>query len=125
MVTGKVPWCGESTVELQKRVLTEPLTFPSKPTLSRQLRRLLGRMLDKNPNTRATMQEIKVSVIKLNVATLGKVTAIWDPIQLVNPSGYTSNALMKMFLHCKVKYVRYCIKLKNNLINFTPSFFFG
>ncbi|CAH2052559.1 unnamed protein product, partial [Iphiclides podalirius] len=59
MVTGRVPWCGESTVELQKRVLTEHLSFPSKPALSRQLRRLLARMLDKNPNTRATMQEIK------------------------------------------------------------------
>ncbi|CAK1590050.1 unnamed protein product [Parnassius mnemosyne] len=59
MVTGRVPWCGDSTIELQKRVLTEPLSFPSKPGLSKQLRRLLGRMLDKNPNTRATMQVIK------------------------------------------------------------------
>ncbi|XP_013146455.1 PREDICTED: calcium/calmodulin-dependent protein kinase kinase 2 isoform X2 [Papilio polytes] len=59
MVTGRVPWCGESTTELQKRVLTEPLSFPSKPALSRPLRRLLARMLDKNPNTRALMQEIK------------------------------------------------------------------
>ncbi|XP_013168004.1 PREDICTED: calcium/calmodulin-dependent protein kinase kinase 2 isoform X1 [Papilio xuthus] len=59
MVTGRVPWCGESSTELQKRVLTEPLSFPSKPALSRPLRRLLARMLDKNPNTRALMQEIK------------------------------------------------------------------
>ncbi|XP_068623617.1 calcium/calmodulin-dependent protein kinase kinase 2 [Battus philenor] len=59
MVTGKVPWCGDNTIELQKRVLSDPLSFPSKPMLSRQLRRLLARMLDKNPNTRATMQEIK------------------------------------------------------------------
>ncbi|CAH2093359.1 unnamed protein product [Euphydryas editha] len=59
MVTGRVPWIGATATDLQKRVLTEPLTFPTRPQLSRPLRRLLARMLDKDPVTRATMHEIK------------------------------------------------------------------
>ncbi|KAL0818622.1 hypothetical protein ABMA28_009054 [Loxostege sticticalis] len=59
MVTGKVPWCGPTAQELQRRVLEEPLTFPQRPLLTRPLKHLLSRMLDKNPGTRATMQEIK------------------------------------------------------------------
>ncbi|XP_053616881.1 calcium/calmodulin-dependent protein kinase kinase 1 isoform X2 [Plodia interpunctella] len=59
MVTGRVPWLGATAAELQKRVLAEPLTFPARPQLSRPLQHLLARMLDKEPSTRATMQEIK------------------------------------------------------------------
>lgn len=59
MVTGKVPWVCSSTLELPRKVLTEPLTYPTKFQPSKQLRHLLNRMLDKDPVTRATMQEIK------------------------------------------------------------------
>ncbi|XP_045503465.1 calcium/calmodulin-dependent protein kinase kinase 2 [Colias croceus] len=59
MVTGRVPWTAPSAVELQRRVLSEPLSFPSRPQLSRPLKRLLARMLDKDPVNRATMREIK------------------------------------------------------------------
>ncbi|CAG4931498.1 unnamed protein product [Colias eurytheme] len=59
MVTGRVPWTAPSAVELQRRVLSEPLSFPSRPQLSRALKRLLARMLDKDPVNRATMREIK------------------------------------------------------------------
>ncbi|CAD0204161.1 unnamed protein product [Chrysodeixis includens] len=59
MVTGKVPWAGGSAVELQKKVLSEPLTFPGRVQPSKPLRHLLARMLDKDPATRATMQEVK------------------------------------------------------------------
>ncbi|XP_072934123.1 calcium/calmodulin-dependent protein kinase kinase 1 isoform X2 [Epargyreus clarus] len=59
MVTGRVPWSGPSSNELQRRVLAEPLTFPPRPPLSRPLKKLLARMLDKDPVARATLQEIK------------------------------------------------------------------
>ncbi|CAH1640907.1 unnamed protein product [Spodoptera littoralis] len=59
MVTGKVPWVGSSAVELQRKVLAEPLTYPPKFQPSKQLRHLLSRMLDKEPATRATLQEVK------------------------------------------------------------------
>ncbi|CAK1552409.1 unnamed protein product [Leptosia nina] len=59
MVTGRVPWTAPSAAELQKRILTEPLVFPPRPPLSRNLKKLLSRMLDKDPVTRATMQDIK------------------------------------------------------------------
>ncbi|XP_041971518.1 calcium/calmodulin-dependent protein kinase kinase 1 isoform X2 [Aricia agestis] len=59
MVTGRVPWLASSVAELQRRILADPLTFPARPHLSRPLKRLLFRMLDKDPNTRATMKEIK------------------------------------------------------------------
>lgn len=61
MVTGRVPWLGSTAQELQKKVLTEPLGYPSRHQPSKQLKHLLNRMLDKNPAIRATMQEIKVS----------------------------------------------------------------
>ncbi|KAF9406238.1 hypothetical protein HW555_013321 [Spodoptera exigua] len=59
MVTGKVPWIGSSAIELQRKVLAEPLTYPPKFQPSKQLRHLLSRMLDKDPATRATLQEVK------------------------------------------------------------------
>ncbi|XP_045771020.1 calcium/calmodulin-dependent protein kinase kinase 1 isoform X1 [Maniola jurtina] len=59
MVTGRVPWIGATSTDLQKRILAEPLTFPPRPPLSRSLKRFLARMLDKDPVTRATMKEIK------------------------------------------------------------------
>ncbi|XP_023941983.2 calcium/calmodulin-dependent protein kinase kinase 1 isoform X2 [Bicyclus anynana] len=59
MVTGRVPWIGATSTDLQKRILSEPLTFPPRPQLSRSLKRFLARMLDKDPVTRATMKEIK------------------------------------------------------------------
>ncbi|XP_047525074.1 calcium/calmodulin-dependent protein kinase kinase 2-like [Pieris napi] len=59
MVTGRVPWTSPTAAELQKRILSEPLAFPTRPTLSKPLKKLLSRMLDKDPVTRATMQEIK------------------------------------------------------------------
>lgn len=65
MVTGRVPWVSNSAVELQNKVLNEPLTYPAKYQPSKELRDLLSRMLDKNPATRATMQDIKVQFIEI------------------------------------------------------------
>ncbi|XP_039752822.1 calcium/calmodulin-dependent protein kinase kinase 2 isoform X1 [Pararge aegeria] len=59
MVTGRVPWIGATSTDLQKRILSEPLTFPPRPQLSRSLKRFLARMLEKDPVARLTMKEIK------------------------------------------------------------------
>ncbi|XP_050679716.1 calcium/calmodulin-dependent protein kinase kinase 1 isoform X2 [Leptidea sinapis] len=59
MVTGRLPWSASSVSELQRRILADPLIFPSRPTVSSSLRRLLSRMLEKDPVKRATMKEIK------------------------------------------------------------------
>ncbi|CAH0713398.1 unnamed protein product, partial [Brenthis ino] len=59
MVTGKVPWIAPTAEDLRKKILAEPLTFPTKPQVSKPLRRLLLKMLDKDSKNRATMQDIK------------------------------------------------------------------
>ncbi|XP_073947865.1 calcium/calmodulin-dependent protein kinase kinase 2 isoform X2 [Choristoneura fumiferana] len=59
MVTGRVPWAGNSCAELQRRVQTDPLKFPAQPALSMQLQFLLMNMLDKNPASRYTIRDIK------------------------------------------------------------------
>lgn len=59
MVTGRVPWVGTSVVELQRKILNDPLTYPARYQPSKSLRHLLSRMLDKDPAKRATMPEIK------------------------------------------------------------------
>ncbi|KAJ8710967.1 hypothetical protein PYW07_008209 [Mythimna separata] len=59
MVTGKVPWVGSSAIELQRKVVDEPLAYPGRVQPSRQLRDLLNRMLDKDPAKRITLQEVK------------------------------------------------------------------
>ncbi|XP_026313487.1 calcium/calmodulin-dependent protein kinase kinase 1 isoform X2 [Hyposmocoma kahamanoa] len=59
MLTGRVPWTASSPADLQRKVQNEPLLYPAKPVISRSVKHLLGRMLDKDPSTRATMQEIK------------------------------------------------------------------
>ncbi|KAG7303280.1 hypothetical protein JYU34_011756, partial [Plutella xylostella] len=58
MVTGRVPWHGSSSAELQRRIQTEPLAFPPRP-LSPQLKHLFTRLLDKDPVSRITLQEVK------------------------------------------------------------------
>lgn len=59
MVTGRVPWLASSAQDLQRIILSEPLAYPPRHQPSKDLRHLFSRMLDKNPATRATMQEIK------------------------------------------------------------------
>jgi serine/threonine protein kinase len=62
MVTGRVPWVAPTAADLQRKVQEEPLTFPPRSQLSSTLKDLLNKMLDKNPVTRVTLQEIKVSI---------------------------------------------------------------
>ncbi|KAK1130656.1 hypothetical protein K0M31_018772 [Melipona bicolor] len=60
LVTGRIPWDGTgSTIGVQAAIRNEPLKFPEKPVISKDLRDLISRMLNKNPLERITLSEIK------------------------------------------------------------------
>ncbi|XP_034181114.2 uncharacterized protein LOC117604773 isoform X1 [Osmia lignaria lignaria] len=60
LVTGRVPWDGAgSIIGVQAAVRTEPLKFPEKPVLSKNLRELISKMLDKDPENRISLSEVK------------------------------------------------------------------
>ena len=60
LVTGKVPWDGAgSIIGVQAAVRSEQLRFPEVPSLSEELRDLISRMLDKDPQRRMTLVDIK------------------------------------------------------------------
>ncbi|XP_076452466.1 uncharacterized protein LOC143288077 isoform X2 [Babylonia areolata] len=58
-VFGQVPFQEEYILGLHKKILTERVVFPESPSISTDLQRLILRMLDKNPDTRITLSEIK------------------------------------------------------------------
>lgn len=61
LVTGRVPWDGAgSIVGVQNAVRSDALAFPEGVELSEELRRLIARMLEKEPSRRATIKDIKV-----------------------------------------------------------------
>lgn len=60
MVIGSLPWISNSVPNLFIKLKTEPLIFPESPVISKQLQTLLQKMLDKDPKSRATLDEIKV-----------------------------------------------------------------
>lgn len=60
LVTGRVPWDGAgSIIGVQAAVRTESLKFPEKPALSENLRELISKMLDKDPERRISLSEVK------------------------------------------------------------------
>ncbi|KAK9300020.1 hypothetical protein QLX08_007140 [Tetragonisca angustula] len=60
LVTGRIPWDGTgSIIGVQAAIRNEPLKFPEKPVISKDLRDLISRMLNKNPLERITLSEIK------------------------------------------------------------------
>ncbi|XP_017268180.1 calcium/calmodulin-dependent protein kinase kinase 1 isoform X2 [Kryptolebias marmoratus] len=59
-VFGKCPFIDEYILALHNKIKTKPVDFPETPTISEELRTLILRMLDKNPDTRITIPEIKV-----------------------------------------------------------------
>nr|KAG5696864.1 hypothetical protein BaRGS_035274 [Batillaria attramentaria] len=59
-VFGRVPFQEEYILGLHKKILKDPVTFPDSPSISPELQRLILRMLDKQPETRITLPEIKV-----------------------------------------------------------------
>ncbi|CAF98517.1 unnamed protein product, partial [Tetraodon nigroviridis] len=54
------PFIDENILALHNKIRTKPVEFPERPEISEELRTLILRMLDKNPDTRITLSEIKV-----------------------------------------------------------------
>ncbi|XP_047462411.1 calcium/calmodulin-dependent protein kinase kinase 1 isoform X2 [Mugil cephalus] len=59
-VFGKCPFIDEYILALHNKIRTKPVDFPETPAISEELRTLILRMLDKNPDTRITLPEIKM-----------------------------------------------------------------
>ncbi|XP_064022797.1 calcium/calmodulin-dependent protein kinase kinase 1 isoform X2 [Pogoniulus pusillus] len=59
-VYGKCPFIDEYILGLHNRIKNKPVEFPEEAQLSEELKDLLLRMLDKNPDSRITIPEIKV-----------------------------------------------------------------
>ncbi|KAL4660593.1 calcium/calmodulin-dependent protein kinase kinase 1 isoform X2 [Arapaima gigas] len=59
-VFGKCPFIDEYILALHNKIKNKPVEFPEMPVISEELKSLILRMLDKNPDTRITVPEIKV-----------------------------------------------------------------
>ncbi|KAI4877402.1 hypothetical protein NFI96_000428 [Prochilodus magdalenae] len=59
-VFGKCPFIDEYILALHNKIRSKLVEFPETPTVSEGLRNLILRMLDKNPDTRITIPEIKL-----------------------------------------------------------------
>ncbi|XP_034460129.1 calcium/calmodulin-dependent protein kinase kinase 1b [Hippoglossus hippoglossus] len=59
-VIGKCPFYDEYIVALRKEIKNKPVDFPETPSVCSELQELIERMLDKNPETRITIPEIKL-----------------------------------------------------------------
>ncbi|NWQ81028.1 KKCC1 kinase, partial [Columbina picui] len=60
-VYGKCPFIDEYILGLHNRIKNKPVEFPEEAQISEELKELILRMLDKNPETRITVPEIKVN----------------------------------------------------------------
>ncbi|XP_054867799.1 calcium/calmodulin-dependent protein kinase kinase 1b isoform X2 [Amphiprion ocellaris] len=59
-VFGMCPFYDEYIVSLHNKIKNKPVEFPEMPSISEELKELIERMLDKNPETRITIPEIKL-----------------------------------------------------------------
>uniref|UniRef100_A0A671K602 calcium/calmodulin-dependent protein kinase n=1 Tax=Sinocyclocheilus anshuiensis TaxID=1608454 RepID=A0A671K602_9TELE len=59
-VYGKCPFIDEYILALHNKIKSKPVEFSETPAISEGLKNLVSRMLDKNPDTRITIPEIKV-----------------------------------------------------------------
>ncbi|XP_051749251.1 calcium/calmodulin-dependent protein kinase kinase 1 isoform X2 [Ctenopharyngodon idella] len=59
-VYGKCPFIDEYILALHNKIKCKPVEFPETPAVSEGLKDLVSRMLDKNPDARITVPEIKV-----------------------------------------------------------------
>lgn len=57
---GTCPFMDERIVSLHQKIRTQPLEFPELPDVSEDLRDLLSRMLEKNPERRISVPQMKV-----------------------------------------------------------------
>ncbi|XP_013397149.1 calcium/calmodulin-dependent protein kinase kinase 1 isoform X3 [Lingula anatina] len=59
-VYGHCPFQDEYVLGLHKKILTDPVIFPESPAVSEDLKDLISKMLQKDPDQRITLPEIKV-----------------------------------------------------------------
>ncbi|KAF4073051.1 hypothetical protein AMELA_G00254370 [Ameiurus melas] len=59
-VFGKCPFIDEYILALHNKIRSKPVEFPETPTISEGLKNLILKMLDKDPNTRITIPQIKL-----------------------------------------------------------------
>uniref|UniRef100_A0AC34RF06 Protein kinase domain-containing protein n=1 Tax=Panagrolaimus sp. JU765 TaxID=591449 RepID=A0AC34RF06_9BILA len=59
LVFGQVPFCENYVIALHKKIKNDPVIFPEKPIISKQLKDLIMGMLKKDPGLRLLLQEIK------------------------------------------------------------------
>uniref|UniRef100_A0A673Z2Y7 calcium/calmodulin-dependent protein kinase n=1 Tax=Salmo trutta TaxID=8032 RepID=A0A673Z2Y7_SALTR len=59
-VFGKCPFIDEYILVLHNKIRTKCVEFPESPEISEELKTLILKMLDKNPDTRITIPEIKL-----------------------------------------------------------------
>ncbi|XP_067864024.1 calcium/calmodulin-dependent protein kinase kinase 1 [Heptranchias perlo] len=60
LVFGKCPFMDDYILALHAKIKSRPVEFPDKPEISEELKDLLLQMLDKNPDTRITLPQIKL-----------------------------------------------------------------
>uniref|UniRef100_A0A8C7HYC2 Calcium/calmodulin dependent protein kinase kinase 1 n=1 Tax=Oncorhynchus kisutch TaxID=8019 RepID=A0A8C7HYC2_ONCKI len=58
-VYGKCPFIDEYIIGLHNKIRNRPVEFPNMPEVCKELKELIIRMLDKNPDSRITIPEIK------------------------------------------------------------------
>ncbi|XP_078142725.1 calcium/calmodulin-dependent protein kinase kinase 1 isoform X2 [Centroberyx gerrardi] len=61
-VFGKCPFIDEYILALHNKIRSKCVEFPESPKISEELRTLILRMLDKNPDSRITIPEIKMDL---------------------------------------------------------------
>ncbi|KAK3527635.1 hypothetical protein QTP86_030466 [Hemibagrus guttatus] len=59
-VFGKCPFIDEYILALHNKIRSKPVEFPETPAISEDLKNLILKMLDKNPDTRITIPQIKL-----------------------------------------------------------------
>uniref|UniRef100_A0AAX7SHS3 calcium/calmodulin-dependent protein kinase n=1 Tax=Astatotilapia calliptera TaxID=8154 RepID=A0AAX7SHS3_ASTCA len=59
-VFGKCPFIDEYILALHNKIRTKPVEFPETPKISEELQKLILQMLDKNPDSRISIPEIKM-----------------------------------------------------------------
>lgn len=58
LVVGKIPFRGDSVPDIRQKIVCEPYALPPGLTLSEELVDLLARLLEKDPESRASVYEI-------------------------------------------------------------------
>lgn len=66
LVYGNVPFIANSIPILYEKIKLDPLVLLEEPKISEQLQDCIRRMLIKNPDSRISLQQLKVSKIFIN-----------------------------------------------------------